>query len=84
MVQKMAQKHSNKKAAEQISQMIVDLVKKKVLIHYHLNPGEFAPRIETIDKSELQNRITENNKNVENPEKDQKNREINQLEKDCF
>ena len=64
--------------------MIVDLVKKKVLIHYHLNPGEFAPRIETIDKSELQNRITENNKNVENPEKDQKNREINQLEKDCF
>jgi hypothetical protein len=50
--------------------MIVDLVKKKVLIHYHLNPGEFAPRIETIDKSELQNRITENNKNVENPEKD--------------
>jgi len=62
--------YSNKKAADQISRMLVNFVKKKVIIHYHLNPGEFAPRIEVIDKSELQNRITENNKNVENPEKD--------------
>ena len=46
-------------ANEQISQMIVDLIKKKVIIKYHLDEGQFAPRVEEINKKEIQNRITE-------------------------
>ena len=48
--------------------MIINQIKKKVTIHYHLNPGDFAPVVEIIDKNDLSTRITENNKNVENPE----------------
>ncbi len=56
--------------------MKVDQIKRKVYIHYHLNPGEFAPRVVSIDKADLSSRITENNKNVENPEKEENNRYI--------
>jgi hypothetical protein len=48
--------------------MIVDQIKRRVSINYHLNPGDFAPVVEVIDKNDLSTRITENNKNVENPE----------------
>jgi len=66
----------NKAPGSQISQMIVDQVKNKVTIHYHLNPGDFAPKVQAIDKRTLTSRITENNKNVDDPEKEAKNRMI--------
>ena len=58
----------NKPPGQQIFRMIINQIKKKVTIHYHLNPGDFAPVVEIIDKNDLSTRITENNKNVENPE----------------
>jgi len=73
-----------KPPGEQIAKMIVDQMKKKVQIHYHLNPGDFAPKVEVIDKNDLSTRITENNKNVENPEQEAKNRYIQTLEKECY
>ena len=57
-----------KPPGQQIYKMIVDQIKKKVYIHHHLMPGQFAPEVEMIDKNDLSTRITENNKNVENPE----------------
>ena len=83
MEQRMS-KTPNKPPGQQIQRMIVDSLKNKVYIHYHLNPGDFAPKVEIIDKNQLNTRITENNQNVENPEQEAKNRVIQTLEKDCF
>ena len=51
-------------------------MKRKVYLDYHLNKGEFAPKVLVLDKADLSSRITENNKNVENPEKEENNRYI--------
>lgn len=55
------------------------------MIHKHLKEGKFAPEIDIINKAELSNRITENNKNVGTDLRTEDyHKRINQLEKECY
>ena len=74
-------------ASEQISKMVVDLVKKQMIAIYHLNEGEISPKIKVFEKEDIIGaKISDSSgeKKSEDPIKMQENQAMLGMERDCY
>ena len=71
---------------EQIAKMIIDLIKNKVMVYYHMNEGEISPAYKEYPRDHLsfQNKDSSSDKKADDPIAQQQNQKMLGMEKECY
>lgn len=71
---------------EQIQKMIIDLIKNKVMVYYHMNEGEISPAYKEYSRELLNFPKTESSsdKKADDPIAQQQNQKMMSMEKECI
>lgn len=89
-VTKMTQKFEKDEkfpANEQIAKMIIDLIKNKVMVYYHMNQGEISPLYKEYPRELLgfpKNESSSSDKKADDPIAQQQNQKMLGMEKECY
>lgn len=89
VVTKMTQKFekdSKNPPNEQIAKMIIDLIKNKVMVYYHMNEGEISPAYKEYSREALNFPKTDSSsdKKADDPIAQQQNQKMMTMEKECY
>lgn len=72
---------------EQIAKMIIDLLKNKVMVYYHMNEGEISPAYKEYPRELLgfpKNDSSGSDKKTDDPIAQQQNQKMLGMEKECY
>lgn len=71
---------------EQIAKMIIDLIKNKVMVYYHMNEGEISPAYKEYSRDVLSfpKADSSSDKKAEDPIAQQQTQKMMTMEKECY